>query len=102
MKGKAESNAATFSDRIAMLFGCGILGAFTGVMFGIPVFVLLALTSGAFSFQQAPFHVSFVWFPTAFGSVAAIGGALWPDQTAELIAKAWRGIVNMWRVISSA
>lgn len=91
MKPTKPMPGITAADRIAMFVGSGILGAFTGAMLWIPVSFLTLLLGAVLPLS---------WFALAFGFGAALGAAVAPDATAEFIAKAWHGVVSLWRAVS--
>lgn len=96
MRSATVKQKTSSAERVAMFFGVGIVGLFSGFMFG---FALFFLTQGAvvniLGFGVAKF--CFVYLPLAMSGVTAVCGLVWPDPTGDFIIRVWRGIASIFQ-----
>ena len=99
----AAKERITATDRIALFIGSGVVGALTGLIFGATLVVVVAALSGALSSREALFQFEYaIYLGIAFAALSALGGAIFPDETAELLGSIGRGIGNIWRLLIGA
>jgi hypothetical protein len=94
MSARRTPTPTTAFDRVALFFGCGVIGAVTGLCAGLAL--LLAGSFAAVHFLGASAGtICVVYLPLAVAAVCAVGGLLLPDATADLLGRSWGWIVAL-------
>jgi hypothetical protein len=94
MAARRGPKPATAFDRIALFFGCGVIGAMAGLCAGL---VLLLAGSGAavHFLGTSAGTICLLDLPLTAAAVSALGGLLFPDTTADLLGRSWGWIVAL-------
>jgi hypothetical protein len=94
MAARHAPKPATAFDRIALFFGCGVIGAVTGLCAGLALLLAGSLAAVHFLGTSAG-TICLVDLPLTAAAVSAVGGLLFPDATADLVGRSWGWIVAL-------
>jgi hypothetical protein len=82
-------------DCLALLLGCGVLGAGTGLVLGLALLLCAQLFAINF-FGLAAIKFCLAYLPVSFGCASALGGLLFPDRTSDALASVWHLVVALF------
>ncbi|HEY2346921.1 MAG TPA: hypothetical protein VGH80_13770 [Xanthomonadaceae bacterium] len=92
---KTSGEPQTSLDRVALLVGSGVLGAGTGLVLGLALLLCSQFLAVDF-FGVAAVRFCLAYVPLGFGCLAAVGGLLSPDKTADALAQVWHVIAKLF------
>lgn len=89
-----QTETYSLFDRVAIAFGAMLAGCCAGLAVSLPLLLIL----GIFTTDSSSLGALLFWkVPLLLGLVTGAVGFVSPRLAADLLGKAWKGVIYVWR-----